>query len=415
MHDAQRRAIRIWTGIPQEWLPYLESTEDEKILPNGTHHNYNLHRLAPFFKDNANTIEEQSVWGSVLLPRGVQIDEQRHNAMQVWLMRAAVAILKGHIEYDPDDISKLKRHSAGHNCQVMLYKEIQSLRNDVLNGNLKDSSTEWIDFLQNNATIFSNKFIRDWIADIKDKWPMLKEARTSDEIIKEMDEFGIDHKADERVEQYEKGKWRFTSEFPEGLKLEFKKSVFSPDLSKIKDILDDNKKAKAKVYHERQLHERIVGSACAFLNTYGGDIFIGVDDDTGSMVGILDDIKYLGMNTEFFKSQDVYKDKVWKLLENNIINLKKEYIGDLAFRNYGKDYNGDRIYVLQIPCIKIEPSDLNGPVFLKKEYDKHKNKTEEEVLLKRVQNHNEEVKTSEQIGFYMDRFPEYLKHGGRTG
>ena len=117
------------------------------------------------------------------------------------------------------------------------------------------------------------------------------------------------------------------------------------------------------------------------------------------MVGILDDIKYLGMKTEFFKSQDVYKDKVWKLLENNIINLKKEYIDDLAFRNYGKDDNGDRIYVLQIPCVKINPSDLNGPVFLKKEYDKYGNKIDEQLLLRRVQNHNEEVKTSEQIDY----------------
>ena len=118
MNQTQQNAIKIWTGIPYTWTNKFHRREDNTWTDI----------IKPFYKPN--TTERERDWvATILSPRDTQIDEKKHDAIGFCLSMAAVEILRGSIKYDTEDIFKLKRHSEEHNCQVMLYEEIQDTIN----------------------------------------------------------------------------------------------------------------------------------------------------------------------------------------------------------------------------------------------------------------------------------------------
>ena len=98
---------------------------------------------------------------------------------------------------------------------------------------------------------------------------VLKSFQTDDEIFQLLNTLTLDQTVSGKVEQYKPGKFRFLTGFQEGLQLEFKQSVFSPNLTEIKNIKDTNVYNREKNKLEWNLKYRIIGSACALLNTEG--------------------------------------------------------------------------------------------------------------------------------------------------
>ena len=134
----------------------------------------------------------------------------------------------------------------------------------------------------------------------------------------------------------------------EGLKVEFKSSLlFSPDNSQS---------------HIQQ--EAIAKTICAFINTQGGTLYLGVND-SGYPVGLASDMRQLSTNPRRFTTKGAYANDVGYTYRPTVDQLYlkfqkivEAYLGKMALQyilDYDKKEDGSNVYLV----IPVKPA-TNG-------------------------------------------------------
>jgi len=101
----------------------------------------------------------------------------------------------------------------------------------------------------------------------------------------------------------------------------------------------------------KSLKYEVSKTVCAFLNSDGGNLFLGVDDD-GNIKGIENDLKTYN-NSNMEKNKD--------LLHQDIKNIIKEHLGSSIINRVTIEF----IYVKKIEIIKVVVTRHFEPVFIK--------------------------------------------------
>ncbi len=138
----------------------------------------------------------------------------------------------------------------------------------------------------------------------------------------------------------------------EGLKVEFKSSLlFSPD--------------NAQSYIQQ---EAIAKTICAFINTQGGTLYLGVND-SGYPVGLASDMRKLSTNPKKFTTKGAYTNdegytyrptidqlylKFQKIIEAHLGKMALQYILD-----YDKKEDGSNVYLV----IPVKPADKGDFIY----------------------------------------------------
>ena len=363
------------------------------------------------------------------------------------LMHVVERIADGQIWYDKY-ASRLKTHQNQKcDCKIMLYNHL----NDYINATqfqiamaeqeaaksvAKRGKSEY-----GNETV-SLEEIEEYIKDMDNKLLHLEHFRSEwDEVMeKEMNLYlnclqtGDDNKGivdkirkklqppdprllDGKIRKLRNGNYRFQN--PEDLQMEYKQSMFSPDIKKIdKTVLEPEVYKKKVAGRKNDLINEICSSVCAFLNTNDGSIYIGVHDDTRNIIGLSDDKKHkdkweTGTYTGF---QEKYKIEIMNEIKKRITTESNQppdlnvYINDIKYHGpYGKE----DIDIIEIPCKKIPSSE--SPVWLKNKLDKEGNsiKGGERKLYRRIITNSgseEEVPKNEEKKFFKKCFKEWYEH-----
>ena len=409
LYDAQIQAIRQYTGISQTWMREWSDGIDDVSK-----------EISPFFGryTSASRQEDYRNIKFYNAPASATITKPVHGAIEYCIKQIVNSIMIGGIKWDYKEIFKLKDWPADDcDCKSMLYAALLEWENVIYR------ETPTVDDPEVNQKIVEqfgenvNEFLGSWrqylLDEVISNLKMIGED--TDEIVEEIRSrlSQQDKSLGGRVEEYEPEKFRFN--VTEDVRLEFKQSVFAPNLSKIGiDPKEDPEKyTKLAQAKKREVLQDVFSSVCAFLNTDGGEIYIGIHDATRNIVGLSDDrnsAEFTKKNLEYAKFQDTFMGKISALLKNNIKNLRDEYVSGMKFIPYTEG-----IDIFCIPCEKI--MDPAQPVLLKKvEFDKNGNKIgEHDVLYKRVHDHDEQIESHVGVyHFYAQRFPKYQKMIGEN-
>jgi hypothetical protein len=409
LYDAQIQAIRQYTGISQTWMKLWQIS------------NYDLsEHIRPFFgkctsdknQDNYQNIKFYNA------PKSATITKPVHDAIEFCIGQVASEIMNGYIAFDMKEIFKLKDWpDYDCNCESILYSillewEDEIYRKQDWRKDINISNREMVEAFADHVNVFLSSWRDYLLSDITDKLEMIGED--TDEVVEEIRSrlSQQDKSLGGTVKEYEPGKFRFS--VTEGERLEFKQSVFAPNLSKIEIDPKEYPEKYNKLSHakKREVLQDVFSSICAFLNTEGGEVYVGVDDTTRNIVGLSDDrnsAEFTKRNLGYAKFQDTYMQKITSLLKNNIKYFKDDYVSGMKFINYTED-----IDIFCITCKKI--IDPSPPVELKKvEFDKNWDKIREHnVLYKRIQDHDEEIESPVAVHhFYTERYPLYLEMLGK--
>jgi hypothetical protein len=403
MSVPQVQAIREFVGLPLPWIRQFGWTK-EKFEDN----------LAPFFngkpqldkknyKNIAAHISDFPYWN----PDLVSEREDIQKAIIKCIKATAFYITVGEIKFDAKEIFKLKAHPAFTPCKELLYQHLM-LGKDQLLQKVNDDDVKNEIY---NIDIFLKAFQKNIQDDITINWKILKKDQSNKKILENITKLikpPDSRLLDGKVTQLKSGKFKFNA--VEDQYLEYKQSMFSPDISEIKQVKKNGYPDKYKKLlkgKQNSLINDVLSTVCAFLNTNDGELYIGVLDKPRQIIGLSDDrnsgVFNLEKHPSYTEFQELYKKKILQLMKNKITNFEMSYVERIHYLpNYGEDDNGDNIDVLCIPCQKT-PSD-KPPVRLKNELNEEGEKIkEEEILYERVDESDVPVPKIDEPRFLMDK------------
>ena len=397
---SQMQTIREFVGLPLPWVREFRWTEKE-------FEKY----LAPFFNGNPqddyhNIAVRKSNWDPYLVSKREDIQK----AIVDCVSATTWSIAQGYIKFDEKEIFKLKMHSGFSPCKSILYDLLSGLQKNFasekwtddhgLSGKYGEQTLEYIN-------IFLKEFRKSMHDDITINWKILEKDQSNKKtlenitkLIKPPDPRLLDGK----VIRLKSGKFRFNA--VEDQHLEYKQSMFDPNISEIKqEKIDPDKYKKLLKGKENSLINEILSTVCAFLNTNDGELYIGVSDKPRQIIGLSDDrnsdkFKKYSEYTEF---QEKYKIKILQLMKKKISGFEMSYVENIHYSSlsYGEDDNGDNIDFLCIPCQKI-PSD-KPPAYLRNELNEEGEMSDEEILYKRVDESDFKIPKKDEPRFLMDK------------
>ena len=262
--------------------------------------------------------------------------------------------------------------------------------------------------LKKTTDTFFDEWREDLYDTIKINWNILKTYETEKKILEKVTK--LITPPDPRllggkVIQLKSGEFKFKD--IEDQRTEYKQSMFSPNLSKIKQMEETDPKIHSRLVKGKKnsLINEVLSSVCAFLNTNNGGIYIGVADKLRKIIGLSDDKNSGEFKKELSYSefQEKYKKKILQLMKKRIKNFDPSYVDGIGYPdNYGEDDNGNGVDVLYIPCTKIP--EAGPPVYLKNSMDEDGNKIKEE---ERLYKRDDE---SDYVVLEKDRMKHYQKY-----
>ena len=195
-----------------------------------------------------------------------------------------------------------------------------------------------LDGLKINSLEISNNYIEE-VKGLEELNNLINLNLQSNPII-DQEEFLLNRTTDIVVEYCKEKKKTLISEIgdKEGQTIEYKET-FRWD---VKNGIKNN-----------SLKYEVSKTVCAFLNSNGGNLFIGVDDD-GNIKGIENDLKT-------YKNRS--KEKNRDLLHQDIKNILKEHLGSRIINSVTIEF----IYVKNVEIIKVVVTPYFEPVFIKNE------------------------------------------------
>jgi hypothetical protein len=323
------------TGMQRKWLHMFEWTHGE------AYDNISGFRRAevPHFDEMFDPVI--STW-----------DESLENV----IFRTTCCIAKGVIKFDVKDVRRLTPRARErlyeiidgeirdqHNqtqltkCQIMImteegvncddWRQVEDYWEDVGGGILDDGGENLKDFFE----YFSEMLI----ADLRSGMKLLENnPKLQKQVAKVLD---VANPLYNKIEERDGG-WYFLEE--EGQNREYKQTafVFSEDNFNNKNkTLFAGKKKQPKPYNDKLEDEKnkfellnITKTVCSFLNTEGGEMYVGVNNDTGRIVGLDEDKKSRFPNDTDFNFADHYKrhlEMKFRQIENYLphnIKMKME-------------------------------------------------------------------------------------------
>ena len=321
-----------------------------------------------------------------------------HKAVVEILMHVVERIADGEILYDKYT-DRLKTHQNQKcDCKINLYDHlndnINAIRYEIMVAEREGEKKNFYDGLA------SLQEIEYYIKDLTKKLQNLEKFQSTwdEDMEKDMNvclnclQVGDDNKGilakiqkileppdplllDGKIRKLRNGNYRFQN--PEDLQMEYKQSMFSPDITKI-----DETDMEPELYKKKErglkndLINEICSSVCAFLNTNDGSIYIGVDDDSRNVIGLSDDkdSHEKWKKITYTNFQEKYKIAIMNELQKRTIDEDNEpldldnYVSGIKYHGpYGKD----DIDLLEIPCKKIPSSE--SPVWLENKLKKNGN------------------------------------------
>ena len=399
----QVQVMREFVGLGSKWIRKFTWSKEEFEK-----------KLTPFFNGNSQEDWTNIVTKSWPQPTESELISKRkdiRNAVISCLQHTSTCILIGLIIFDSKEIAKLKVHQE-FNCRELLYGILKAV--DKGAQDTEDFDEDYRKEMKGATNTFFAKWREELYDTIKTNWRILKTYETDKKILEKVTQLitPLDPRLlDGKVLLTKGGKFKFKD--PEDQHSEYKQSMFSPNLSMIKQMEETNLKtySRLKVGKKNSLINEVLSSVCAFLNTNDGDLYIGVADKRRQIVGLSDD-----RNSEEFKKeltyeefQEKYKKKILQLMKKRIKHFDPSYVDGIGYpANYGEDDNVDGIDVLHIPCRKI-PSNL-PPVYLINKLNDNGNKIKQkEILYKREDESDYEVQEKDKMKFYHTYFRPWMK------
>ena len=183
----------------------------------------------------------------------------------------------------------------------------------------------------------------------------------------------------------------------EGVKNEFKASwQVDKNFEEMKNSSDPKIRNESKQYEKNQLSISLqkiktsfLETVCAFLNTEGGDIWLGVKDD-GEPVGLKKDLQR-------FNQKENPKDKLRQSIKDGIDTKIGHYTSEIEFEEYVVK---NEFYILRV---KIKPLEKNEkPAYLLE-------KPNHTVgVIRRYDGDYKAYDNNEWTDYLKKRFPDYL-------